>query len=83
MTLSYPVTSHLTPSPYPQVHSLVGLCLYSGAGFLVRTRCDKGHLWPSKPRIDYHKAQRITFELVSSLPLEFIRTLITNPHEAD
>ena len=33
--------------------------------------------------IDYHKARRITFELVSSLPLEFIGTLITNPHEAD
>ena len=29
MTLSHPVTSHPSPSPYPQVHSLVGLCLYS------------------------------------------------------
>ena len=29
MTLSYPVISHPSPSPYPQVHSLVGLCLYS------------------------------------------------------
>ena len=29
MTLSYPVTSHPPPSPYPQAHSLVGLCLYS------------------------------------------------------
>ena len=27
MTLSHPVTSHPSPSPYPQVHSLVGLCL--------------------------------------------------------
>ena len=29
MTLSHPVTSYPSPSPYPQVHSLVGLCLYS------------------------------------------------------
>ena len=29
VTLSHPVTSHPSPSPYPQVHSLVGLCLYS------------------------------------------------------
>ena len=29
MPLSHPVTSHLSPSPYPQVPSLVGLCLYS------------------------------------------------------
>ena len=33
MTLSHPVTSHLSLSPYPQVHSLVGLCLYSYWGF--------------------------------------------------
>lgn len=25
----------------------------------------------------------MTFELVSSLPLELVRTLITDPHEAD
>ena len=29
MTLSHPVTSYPSPSPCPQVHSLVGLCLYS------------------------------------------------------
>ena len=29
MTLSHPVTSHPSPSPYHQVHSLVGLCLYA------------------------------------------------------
>ena len=29
MPLFHPVTSHPSPSPYPQVHSLVGLCLYS------------------------------------------------------
>ena len=29
MTLSHPVTSHSSHSPYPEVHSLVGLCLYS------------------------------------------------------
>ena len=30
MPLSLFVTSYPSPSPYPQVHSLVGLCLYSG-----------------------------------------------------
>ena len=29
MPLSHFVTSYPSPSPYPQVHSLVGLCLYS------------------------------------------------------
>ena len=29
MPLSHFVTAYPTPSPYPQVHSLVGLCLYS------------------------------------------------------
>ena len=29
MPPSHHVTSHPSPSPYPQVHSLVGLCLYS------------------------------------------------------
>ena len=29
MPLSHPVTSYPSPSPYPQVHSLVDLCLYS------------------------------------------------------
>ena len=29
MPLSHPITSYPSPSPYPQVHSLVGLCLYS------------------------------------------------------
>ena len=28
MPLSHFVTSYPSPSPYPQVHSLVGLCLY-------------------------------------------------------
>ena len=28
MPLSHFVTAYLSPSPYPQVHSLVGLCLY-------------------------------------------------------
>ena len=29
MTLSRFVTAYPSPSPHPQVHSLVGLCLYS------------------------------------------------------
>ena len=29
MPLSHSITSYPSPSPYPQVHSLVGLCLYS------------------------------------------------------
>ena len=29
MPLSHFVTAYPSPSPYPQVHSLVGLCLYS------------------------------------------------------
>ena len=38
MPLSHFVTSHPSPSPYPQVHSLVGLCLYS--------RLAPGSSWP-------------------------------------
>lgn len=42
-----------------------------------------GHHPSHEGVMDDRRAQRITFEFVSSLPLEFICTLITHPHEAD